>query len=412
MTDSREGDQRRSNRHRWADRRTIDWDSMKGALCGAAGALLLASACGPVGPAPPSANVPAKPSAAPQVEQFSRAGWKTNFDRHSVPLTEIGSGGPPKDGIPALDHPKFVGVAEADAWLKQVEPVIALTLGGQSRAYPLQILIWHEIVNDTLGDVPVTITFCPLCYTAIAFDRRAANRVLDFGTTGKLRRSDLVMYDRQTESWWQQAVGQAIVGDLTGTQLTILPASIVSWDSFRTAHTDGLVLSKETGFSRSYGTNPYAGYDQTNTRPFLFDGNLDGRLPPKEHVVTVSLGGDDVAYPYTLLKQRRVVHDTVGGTPIVVLYRPGTSSALDSGSLADGFDLGASGVFSSQLDSRQLTFKADGSDFVDSETGSHWSLLGRAVSGALAGRQLDSVVHGDVFWFAWAAFNPSTRIYR
>jgi len=128
--------------------------------------------------------------------------------------------------------------------------------------------------------------------------------------------------------------------------------------------------------------------------------------------VTVSLGGDNVAYPYTLLKQRRVVRDTVGGTPIVVFYRPGTSSALDSGSLADGFDLGASGVFSPRLDGRQLTFKADGSDFVDSETGSHWSLLGRAVSGALAGRQLDPIVHGDVFWFAWAAFNPSTRIYR
>src|SRR5262249_1796552 len=170
--------------------------------------------------------------------------------------------------------------------------------------------------------------------------------------------------------------GQAVVGDLTGTQLTILPASIVSWDAFRAAHTDGLVLSRDTGFNRSYGTNPYAGYDQPNTRPFLFDGNLDGRLPPKEHVVTVSLGGDNVAYPYTLLKQWRAVQDSVGGAAIVVFYRPGTSSARDSGSLADGFDLGASGVFSPQLDSRQLTFKANGSDFVDSETGSHWSLLG------------------------------------
>ena len=346
------------------------------------------------------------------MEQFSHDGWRTNFERNSVPLTDIESGGPPKDGIPSLDHPGFVGVAEANGWLKPVEPVIALTVGGQSRAYPLQILVWHEIVNDSVGGVPVTVTFCPLCYTAIAFDRRAANRVLDFGTTGNLRKSDLVMYDRQTESWWQQAIGQAIVGDLTGTQLTILPASIVSWDSFRTAHPEGSVLSKDTGFSRSYGSNPYAGYDNTNTKPFLFDGKPDGRLAPKEHVVTVSLGGEDVAYPYSLLKRRRVVQDMVGGTPILVFYRPGTSSALDARSVADGFDLGASGVFSPQLDGRRLTFKAAGSDFVDSETGSRWNLLGRAVSGELAGRRLDPIVHGDDFWFAWAAFKPATRVYR
>jgi len=128
--------------------------------------------------------------------------------------------------------------------------------------------------------------------------------------------------------------------------------------------------------------------------------------------VTVSVGGEDVAYPYTLLKERRVVNDTVGGTAIVVFYRSGTSSALDAGGVAEGFDLGASGVFSPQLDGRRLTFKASGSDFVDSETGSHWNLLGRAVSGPLEGRRLEPIVHGDDFWFAWAAFKPGTRIYR
>ena len=373
-------------------------------------ALLLASACG--GAATPAGHNAKQPSTASQVEQVSRDGWRTNFDRHSVPLAEIRSGGPPKDGIPALDHPKFVGVAEANGWLKPVEPVIALTVGGRSRAYPLQILVWHEIVNDSVGGVPVTVTFCPLCYTAIAFDRRAGDRVLDFGTTGNLRKSDLVMYDRQTESWWQQAIGQAIVGDLTGTQLTILPASLVSWDIFRSEHPEGMVLSKDTGFNRSYGVNPYAGYDSAGTQPFLFDGKPDGRLAPKEHVVTVTLGGEDVAYPYSLLKQRRVVHDTVGGIPIVVLYRPGTTSALDAASVSDGFDVGASGVFSPQLDGRRLTFKAAGSDFVDSETGSRWNLLGRAVSGELAGGQLTPIVHRDDFWFAWAAFKPATRVYR
>ncbi|HKA50635.1 MAG TPA: DUF3179 domain-containing protein [Candidatus Dormibacteraeota bacterium] len=382
------------------------------AAAGAAVAvLLLLVACGGGG-GTRSGRAVGSPSAAPQAERFSRDAWKTNFDKHSVPLTEIISGGPPKDGIPSIDHPKFVAAADANAWLKPAEAVIALTVGGQSRAYPMQILIWHEIVNDTVGGTPVTVTFCPLCYTAIAFDRRAANRVLDFGTTGDLRKSDLVMYDRQTESWWQQAIGRAIVGDLTGTQLTILPASIVSWGTFRTAHPEGSVLSRETGFNRSYGLNPYSGYDSAGTQPFLFEGKPDGRLPPKEHVVTVSLAGEDVAYPYTLLKQRRVVQDSVGGVPIVVFYQVGTRSAMDAGSVADGFDLGASGVFTPDVDGRPLTFKAGASDFVDAETGSHWNLLGQAVAGPMAGRQLDPIIHGDDFWFVWAAFKPATRIYR
>ncbi|HKF17312.1 MAG TPA: DUF3179 domain-containing protein [Candidatus Dormibacteraeota bacterium] len=382
------------------------------AAVGAAGAvLLLVSACGG-GSGAPAGGAAKQPSAAPEVERFSRDGWKTNFDKHSVPLSEISSGGPRKDGIPPLDHPKFVGAAEAGTWLQPAEPVIALSVGAESRAYPMQILIWHEIVNDTVGGVPVTVTFCPLCYTAIAFDRHAASRILDFGTTGNLRKSDLVMYDRQTESWWQQAVGRAIVGDLTGTQLTILPASIVSWAIFRTAHPEGTVLSKDTGFNRSYGVNPYSGYDSANSQPFLFEGKLDGRLPPKEHVVTVSLAGEDVAYPYSLLKQRRVVHDGVGGRPVVVFYQAGTRSAMDAGNVADGFDLGASGVFSPELEGRRLTFKAAGSDFVDAETGSSWNLLGKAVAGPLAGRQLQPIAHGDDFWFEWAAFKPATRIYR
>jgi len=382
------------------------------AAAGAAGAvLLLVTACGGSNGSP-AGGAAKQPSASPEVEGFSRDGWKTNFDKHSVSLSEISSGGPRKDGIPPLDHPKFVGAAEASTWLKPAEPVIALTVGAESRAYPMQILIWHEIVNDTVGGVPVTVTFCPLCYTAIAFDRRAAGRILDFGTTGDLRKSDLVMYDRQTESWWQQAVGRAIVGDLTGTQLTILPAGIVSWAIFRTAHPDSTVLSRDTGFNRSYGLNPYSGYDSAGTQPFLFDGKPDGRLPPKEHVVTVSLGGEDVAYPYTVLKQRRVIRDRVGGKSIVVFYQAGTRSAMDAGSVADGFDLGASGVFMPEVDGRTLNFKATASDFVDAETGSHWNLLGQAVAGPMAGRQLDPVVHGDDFWFEWAAFKPATRIYR
>src|SRR5262249_46852934 len=139
------------------------------------------------------------PTVAPDVGPvyFSRAGWKTDFSRHSVPLSEISPGGPPRDGSPPPDHPKLESIPQADGWLNPAEPVIALELGGDARAYPLQVLIWHEIANDVVGGIPVTVTFCPLCHTAIAFDRRLDGQVLDFGTTGNLRDSDLLMWDRQ-----------------------------------------------------------------------------------------------------------------------------------------------------------------------------------------------------------------------
>ncbi len=343
---------------------------------------------------------------------FGRAGWKTDFAKHSVPLSEIISGGPPRDGIPALDRLKFETTGQAASWLKAKEPVIHLGIGDDHRAYPLQILTWHEIANDQVAGTPVTVTFCPLCNTAIAFDRRLEGRVLDFGTSGNLRKSDLVMWDRQTESWWQQITGEAIVGELTGKRLMMLPASIVSWEQFQGSFPNGRVLSRDTGFARDYGRNPYVGYDRADQPPFLYQGPLDGRLPPKERVVSVSLAGQDVAYPFGVLRERRVVADSPGGQPLVVFFQPGTASALDSANFADSRDVGASAVYRPQLDGRSLTFKWQDGAFVDSETRSRWNLLGRSTGGPLAGKQLEPVVHADHFWFAWAAFRPNTRIYR
>src|SRR5216683_6952868 len=206
----------------------------------------------------PPATVSAVPTTAPiptavQLSglRFSTRGWKTNFSKAQVPLSDIESGGPPRDGIPPIDQPKFVSPAEAGAWMKDQEPVIAFELNGNARAYPLQILIWHEIVDDEVGGVPVAITFCPLCNTAIAFDRRVDGQTLRFGTTGNLRRSDLVMWsDDPGETWWQQITGEALVGDLVGRQLTMLPAEIVSFADFKAAFPSGQVLSRDTGNPR------------------------------------------------------------------------------------------------------------------------------------------------------------------
>ena len=339
--------------------------------------------------------------------------FKTDFSKHSVSYSEILSGGPPKDGIPAIDSPTFVSVSEADAWLKSVEPVIFFQIGDDARAYPIQIFMWHEIVNDTVDNVPVVISFCPLCNTAIAFERTVNGEVLDFGTTGRLRYSNLIMYDRQAETWWQQATGQAIAGELTGTQLVFRPASIIAWADFKANYPDGKVLSRDTGFSRPYGDNPYVGYDDVNNPPFLYRGpETPGDLPPVARVLTIDLKGEAVAYPYDILQQMNVVNDTVGGTEVVVLWAAGTASALDGGTVAGGRDVGAASAYLRELDGQALTFALDGSKIVDDQTASEWNVLGQAVNGPLAGKQLTPVVAVNHFWFSWAAFKPETRIYQ
>ncbi len=350
--------------------------------------------------------------AAPAGVSLDTSEWRTNFSKHSVPLDEIMSGGPQKDGIPAIDKPVFETPSDAQAWLRPQEPVVLFARGSDARAYPLQILIWHEIANDTVGDTPVVVTFCPLCNTAIVFGRQVGTRTLDFGTTGKLRFSDLVMYDRQTESWWQQVTGEAIVGDLTGTHLQPAAAQIISWASFTRAFPTGKVLSRNTGYHRAYGQNPYVGYDDINSSPFLYRGPRDSRLRPMERVVTVSIGKDDVAYPYSVLEKLRVINDSVGGTEIVVVFEKGVTSALDQATIATSRDVGTSAVFERSAGGRVLTFQSTDGRITDAQTGSTWTILGTATAGPLRGAHLTPVVNGQHFWFAWAVFRPHTRVYH
>jgi hypothetical protein len=340
--------------------------------------------------------------------RFSPTGWKTDFCTHSVPLGEFLGGGPRRDGIPPIDSPRFVTISSADAWLGDREPVIALEVNGDSRAYPLQILIWHEIVNDTMGGEPVVVTFCPLCNTALVFKRPEINgELLTFGTSGNLRNSDLVMWDRQTESWWQQFTGEAIVGELTGTRLDFLATPILSWADYKEIFPGSQVLSKDTGFNRDYGLNPYAGYDNVNQFPFLFDGQVDDRLLPMTRVLGVEKDGNAVAFVYDRLIEDRVVHDTLGENKIVAFWRAGTASAVDTTFIPDGRDVGSTGVFLTSVDDQALTFTATGDGtFKDVETGSTWDILGEAIDGPLMGKTLSALPHHDTFWFAWAAFVP------
>jgi hypothetical protein len=374
---------------------------------------LLAAACGGGGDAggEPPASTAAGTSPVPNADAFRglASGWETDFSRGSVPAHEFQSGGPGKDGIPAIDKPKFVPVSEVD-FLDAREPVLAFEWNGDARAYPVQILIWHEIVNDVVGGEPVVVTFCPLCNSSVVFKRTVVGTVYDFGVSGFLRNSDLVMYDRQTETWWQQITGEAVVGELTGAALEFLPSSTISFADFRAAHPEGKVLSRDTGFSRSYGRNPYAGYD-SNDRPFLFSGDVDDRLDAVDRVVALEVGGEAVAYAFSRLEEHPAVNDVVGGEPVAIFYREGTVSPLDRSAINESADVGAGVAYSRQLDDRILTFESAGDRFRDVETGSSWDISGRAVNGPLAGEQLAAVVHGNHFWFAWAVFKPGTRVW-
>jgi len=339
----------------------------------------------------------------------SYPGFSTDFSRTTIDPARILSGGPPKDGIPAIDNPQFVSVDEADEWLENDEPVFVVSADGETKLYPIQILTYHEIVNDIVGETPVAVTYCPLCNTGITFEREFDGRVLDFGTTGRLRYSNLLMYDRQTESWWQQATGEGVIGDYAGYELELYPMLMAPWELASGRYSDGQVLSRETGQNRPYGNNPYAGYD-TATRPFLYQGpNTPTDFNPMTRVVQVVQNGESLAVPYPEAQEEGVVQQEVGGVPVVVLWQAGTNSALDTRQIASGRDVGTANAFKAVVDGQTLTFKQVPDGFEDQETGSTWDGTGAAIAGPLEGTELEPLVQIQHFWFSFTAFANDER---
>lgn len=342
--------------------------------------------------------------------------WATDWSKATVPLGELAAGlrgSDTRDGIPPIDNPVFESVGDASSWLTPNEPGALVSVEDDVRFYALSILTRHEIVNDIFGDVPVAVTYCPLCNTALAFDRRVDGEVLRFGVSGLLRKSDLVMWDDLTDSLWQQITGEAIVGAFAGTYLEPMSTSIVSFRDFAETHPDGLSLSRDTGFGATYGANPYTGYSSLDA-PILnfFADEVDDRLPALERVVAVGLDGLPVAFPFSVLEIERVVNAEVGGTPIAVFWGGATLDALDATRIADSQQVGSGIAYDRTVDGRVLTFTANGDDtFADAETGSTWNLLGRAISGELAGSQLTTAPHRNEFWFAFAGFFPDGEVF-
>ncbi len=333
-----------------------------------------------------------------------------SFPEPLIDPDDILDGGPPPDGIPPLDDPRFE-TAEDITWLDDTEPLLALTVKGETKGYPLRVMTWHEIVNDTVGGVPMAVTYCPLCNSGVAFERSAAGRLLSFGTSGKLFADNLVMYDRQTETLWPQLTGVASIGTLTGKKLTAVPMGTVGWDEFLSAHPKADVLSQDTGFDRRYGDNPYVGYDDPDGG-LVFDlpDEVDSRIALKARVVGVSAGDDHVAIVRELLVGAKPAELTLGGADLVIWHQPGQRSALGKSDIASSDDIGTVGVFEATVDGRTLHFtRADGG-FSDRETGTTWSVLGRGLSGPMKGVQLKQFTHLDTFWFSWFAFHPETDL--
>ncbi len=340
--------------------------------------------------------------------------WPTDWSRRTVDVGEIflGIGRlDPRDAIPPIDEPRFETIEAAGRWMTPDEPGALVQFEGEVRFYPLAILTRHEVVNDRIGDVPLVVTFCPLCNTALSFDRRVDGEVLRFGVSGLLRGSDLVMWDDRTTSLWQQITGESIVGELAGTELELIPTAIVSYGDVAESFPDAVSLSPDTGFGIPYGINPYEGYSSRSGPYEIFADDIDERFPALERVVGVDLG-DGKAYPFSVITEEAAVNDEVDGTPIAVFWGGATLDALDQPRISQSESIGTGIAFDRRVAGQTLTFASLGDDrFADIETGSTWNLLGQAVEGPLSGEQLALVPHRNEFWFAWTGFFSDAPVY-
>lgn len=285
----------------------------------------------------------------------------TDGVKHSVPLNEILGGGPPKDGIPSIDLPKFIFVDEASKQLSDAEPGIALEIGGATRFYPFQILVWHEIVNDTINGKRVLVTYCPLCLSGIVFDPVVRDEQAEFGTSGKLWNSNLVMYDRKTDSLWSQILGEAIVGEMTGARLKVLPSDQIRFGDWKKLHPAGEVLSRDTGTTRFYGQDPYGDY-YTTPGTYFPVGKKDDRLADKDFVLGIVVNNKAKAYWPEAIKKIGEITDQFEGKTIIVRYEN---------------DIDAVRLFEK---------KQDGA--------------------------LERVNPFGAFWFSWVAAHPNTELYK
>ena len=313
--------------------------------------------------------------------------------KYSINPSELISGGPPKDGIPSIDNPKFESVPAANKYLSDDLLGIGVVSGDSQRFYPFQILVWHELVNDTFEGTPILVSYCPLCGTAIVFDRRVNNKTYEFGVSGKLYNSDLVMYDRQTDSYWVQVTGKAIIGELTDSELELYPLfENAKWGDWKKRYPNSEVLSRDTGATRDYNRIPYEGYEDSPSLLFPVN-NKDDRLETKDWVSGVVINDIAKAYPHKKMGEVGLVNDTIGSTSILTVKDPQDGIKIfERGSLV--FEINENG------------------ELQDNKTKSIWDYNGVSTSGTLIGTELTRIPSIPSFWFGWVAFYPETLLFE
>lgn len=344
--------------------------------------------------------------------------WKTDTTKSIVDLKEFKSL-MPRDGFEVFNNPGFIDKKESPDFYFKFEPVIAVEIEGEARAYPLNVLTFHEIANDIIKGIPIAVTYCPLCNAGIVYDRRFKHEqkeyIFDFAVSGMLRKSDMVMWDKQTETWWQQLTGEGLVGNLSGENLNFLPSLIISVEEFFSSYPDGKIMlsDKKDMYGNTYGSNPYHNYDSLgNQGSRFFEEEIDERLPAMERVVDIENGGAYKIYPFSKIKKKKVINDDFEGKKIVIFYAGKTVSVLDKANIKDSHEIGSVTVFSSIVDGKRLTFKAKKGNFKDAETRSVWDITGKCIEGSHINKQLVTEVHSNHFAFAWLAFHPESVIYE
>lgn len=318
---------------------------------------------------------------------------ETNGVKHLIPLDKIKGGGPPKDGIPSIDDPKFAEIQDS-LFVSDSDVVIGLEINGDARAYPLFIMVWHEIVNDNVGQVPVAITYCPLCYTNQVFERIVGGNEVEFGTSGKLYNNNLLMYDRLTESYWSQGLGNAVKGEMTGMQLKKIPFDVITWGDWKKLHPDTLVLTTDTGHLRSYSTDPYGDY-YTDPKIIFPVDYQDNRVHSKEVIIGFHEDGIYKAYKQNDIEINKIINDNIGETSLMLVSQFSQNSR----------------AFDRTVDDKILEFEIVDGKIVDSKTNTEWDYDGVGVTGPLKGKQLKRMSIEPGFWFAWVAFHPETEIW-
>ena len=333
-----------------------------------------------------------------------QAEWKTDISRHTVPLEELLSRGG-RDFIDPIYQPLYESVASADTWLQPDDLVGALQVGDEVRIYPVNIMRWHEVLNDEVGGLPVTVTFCPICNRFITFDRRVDGRTLVFGVSGFLYKRNLVMWDHETESWWSQLLGQALVGEMVGKSLRFVSTQMASWQKAKAQFPNAAVLARESGleylmedgfYELSVSEDVYS-----DESPVLLFGTKRALYRDHEWVMGVAIDSLARAYPLSELQEAGVINDQLGDVPLLVVFRSGTVRVpLEQGV-----------VYSRRVNGQVLTFEPAGDGLQDRETGTRWTIWGEATDGRLAGQRLEPAQYIPSYWFAWVELYPETSVY-